>query len=87
MPSISESVIPWARAAKDASDAGTTAQKTFECVASRAIVAACDAAAYTATFSIAGANSQDAQYILELLRTQGYTVTVAIAVVTVTWGN
>jgi hypothetical protein len=87
MPSYSDSVVPGARAAKDGSDAGATAQKTLECVAALAIVTACNVPLYTATFSIAGATSQNAQYILELLHVHGYTATVAGTTVTVTWGN
>lgn len=87
MPSYSESVVPSARGAIDASNAGGTTQKTLECVVSRAIVAACDASAYTCTASVSGATSIDLQYILELLHVHGYTTSIASTTLTITWGN
>jgi len=87
MPNFSESVVPGARAAIDASNAGGTAQKTLECVVSRAIVAACDSSAYTCTASVAGATSADLQYILELLHVHGYQTSITTTTLTITWGN
>jgi len=81
----SESVIPNARAAVDGSNAGGTTQKTLECVVSRAIVAACDASAYTCTASVSGATSVDLQYILEVLHTKGYTTSIASTTLTINW--
>lgn len=82
---FSESVIPNARAAVDGSNAGGTAQKTLECVVSRAIVAACDASAYTCTASVSGATSENLQYILEVLHSKGYTTSIATTTLTVNW--
>ena len=87
MPSYSESVVPSARGAKDASDAGGTTQKTLECVVSRAIVLACDSSAYSATASVSGATSVDLQYILELLHVHGYQTSISGTTLTITWGN
>lgn len=81
----SESVIPGARAAVDASNAGTTAQTTLACVASRAIVAACDAAAYTCTMSVSGATSENLQFLLEVLHTSGYTTSISTTTLTINW--
>lgn len=82
---FSESVIPGARAAVDASATGATAQTTFFCVASRAIVAACDAATYTCTMSISGITSADLQSLLELLHTSGYTTSISSTTLTISW--
>lgn len=87
MPNYSESVVPGARAAIDASNAGGTAQKSLECVVSQAIVAACDTSAYTCTASVMGATSADLQYILELLHVHGYQTSISGTTLTVTWGN
>lgn len=85
MPNYSESVIPGARAAIDASNAGATTQTTLSCVASRAIVAACDASAYTCTMSVSGATSIDLQYLLEVLHTHGYTTSISSTTLTINW--
>lgn len=87
MPNYSESVVPSARGAIDASNAGGTAQKTLECVVSRAIVLACDSSAYTCTASVNGATSENLQYILELLHTHGYQTSISGTTLTVTWGS
>ncbi len=85
MAQISESVIPSARAASDASSTGGTAQTTFFCVVSRAIVAACDSSAYTCTASISGITSTDLQALLEQLHLAGYTTSIATTTLTVSW--
>jgi len=87
MPQYSESVVPNARGAKDASDAGGTAQKTLEILVADAIITAADASAYTATASVAGATSADLQYLLALLHVHGYGATVSGTTLTITWGN
>lgn len=84
---FSESVVPNSRGAVDASNAGGTAQKTLECVASRAIVLACDASAYTCTMSVAGATSENLQYLLELLHIKLYSTSITGTTLTITWGN
>lgn len=81
----SESVIPGARAAVDASSTGSSTQTTFLCVASRAIVAACDASAYTCTMSISGITSVDLQVLLEQLHTFGYTTSISSTTLTINW--
>lgn len=81
----SENVVPGARAAVDASNTGATAQTTLFCVASRAIVAACDASAYTCTMSVSGATSMDLQTLLEVLHTSGYTTSISTTTLTINW--
>lgn len=85
MTNYSESVIPGARAAFDASNSGADAQTTLMCVASRAIVAACDASAYTCTMSVSGATSANLQALLEVLHTHGYTTSISTTTLTINW--
>lgn len=85
MANYSESVVPGARAAVDASATGSSAQTTLFCVASRAIVAACDASAYTCTMSVSGATSADLQILLEVLHTHGYTTSISSTTLTISW--
>ena len=85
MAQVSESVIPSARGAYDASTTGGTAQTTFACVVSRAIVAACDSSAYTCTASISGITSTDLQWLLEQLHSAGYTTSISSTTLTVNW--
>ncbi len=81
----SGNVIPGARAAVDASATGSSTQTTFTCVASRAIVAACDSSAYTCTMSISGITTIDLQYLLEVLHTSGYTTSISSTTLTINW--
>lgn len=85
MPNYSEVVIPNARAAKDASTTGATAQTTLLCVTAIAIITACDAGAFTCTSSVSGATSQDLQTLLEILHTCGYQTSIATTTLTTTW--
>jgi len=85
MPNYSESLIPNARAAKDASSTGASTQTALVVLAVRAIAAACATGAYTAVFSISGASSLDLQYILEVLHTGGYQTSITTTNLTVTW--
>lgn len=85
MPNYSESVIIGARAAKDASSTGTTAQTTLFCVTSIAIITACDAAAYSCTSSVSGATSENLQALLETLHTSGYQTSISGTTLTTTW--
>lgn len=87
MPSFSESVIVSARAARDASSTGTTAQTTLFCVTSIAILTACDAGNFSCTSSVAAATSVDLQALLEMLHTAGYTTTISGTTLTTSWGN
>jgi len=81
----SESLISSARAAKDASSTGATAQTTLVILAVRAIAAACGTSAYTASISVAGATSMNLQYLLEVLHTSGYFTQVVSTTLTITW--
>ncbi len=85
MANFSENVIPGARAAVDASGSGSDAQTTLMCVASRAIVAACDSSAYTCTMSVSGATSANLQALLEVLHTSGYTTSISSTTLTINW--
>lgn len=87
MPNYSEIVIPNARAASEASRQGTSAQTTLTCVAANAIITACDAAAFTATMSVAGATSANLQFLLEVLHTCGYTTSITTTTLTISWVN
>ncbi len=85
MAQVNDSVIPSARAASDASATGGTAQTTFFCVVSRAIVAACDTSAFTCTASISGITTTDLQVLLENLHQAGYTTSISSTTLTVNW--
>lgn len=85
MANFSENVIPGARAAVDASNNGAGAQTTLYCVASRAIVAACDASAYTCTMSVSGATSENLQALLSVLHIHGYTTSISSTTLTINW--
>lgn len=85
MPSYSESLIPSARAAKDSSSLGTNAQNALVVLAVRAIAAACGTGTYTAVWSITGATSENTQYLLEVLRTSGFTVSITTTNMTAVW--
>jgi len=81
----SESVIPSARAAKDASSTGTSAQTTLFCVTTIAILTACDAGAYSCTSSVSGATSTDLQTLLEILHTSGFQTSITGTTLTTSW--
>jgi len=85
MPNYSESLLPNARAAKDASSTGASTQTALVVLAVRAIAAACATGAYTAAISISGATSIDLQYILEVLHTGGFQTSIATTTLTITW--
>lgn len=85
MPGYTANVIPEARAAVDASSTGASTQTTFMCVASRAIVAACDASAYTCTMSISGITTVDLQWLLEVLHSSGYNTSISSTTLTINW--
>jgi hypothetical protein len=87
MPSYSESLIPSARAAKDASSTGGTTQTTLVCGIVGSIATACDSSLYTIATSVVSVSSVDLQYVLEVLHTSGYTATVSGTTLTVTWGG
>ena len=87
MPNYSESVIPNARAAKDASSTGGTTQTTLVCGVVSAIATACDSSTYSISTSVVGASSTDLQYILEVLHTGGFTAAVVGTNLVVSWGN
>lgn len=80
-----DSLIPTRRAAVDASKTGATAQTTLAITAARAILAACDTPAFTANFSIAGATSENLQYVLEQLHNAGFDTSISSTTLTVTW--
>jgi hypothetical protein len=81
----SESLISSARAAKDASSTSSTAQTALVVLVVRAIAASAGAGTSTASVSVAGATSQDLQYILEALHTSGYDAEVVGTTLTITW--
>jgi hypothetical protein len=81
----SESLLSSARAAKDASSTGTSAQTALVILAVRAIAAACGTNAYTASISVSGASSTDLQYLLEVLHTSGYITSISGTTLTITW--
>lgn len=81
----SESLISSARAAKDASSTGASAQTALVVLAVRAIAAACGTSAYTCTMSISGATSANLQYLLEVLHTSGYTTSISTTTLTINW--
>lgn len=85
MANYTDSVIIGARAAKDASSTGATAQTTLFCVTSIAIITACDAGLFTSSSSVSGATSENLQALLETLHTSGYTATVSGTTLTCTW--
>jgi hypothetical protein len=85
MANFSESVIISARAAKDASSTGATAQTTLFCITAIAIITACDAGAYSCTSSIAGATSENLQALLEVLHTSGFQTSIATTTLTTSW--
>lgn len=85
MPNYSESLISNARAAKDASSTGLSAETTLIVLVVRAIAAACGTGASTTTVSVAGATSAVLQYVLENLHTCGYSATVAGTTLTISW--
>jgi hypothetical protein len=85
MPTYSESLISNARAAKDASTTGTSAETTLTVLVVRAIAAACGTGAYTASVSISGASSNVLSNLLEWLHTCGYQTSIATTTLTITW--
>ena len=87
MPNYSESLIPNARAAKDASSTGATTQTTLVCGVVQAIAGACDTSATSISTSVVGYGSTDLQYILEVLHTGGYTAAIVGTNLAVSWGN
>ena len=85
MPNYSESLISNARAAKDASSTGLSAQTALVVLVVRAIAAACATVAYTASVSVSGVSSADLQYLLENLHTCGYQTSISATTLTITW--
>jgi len=85
MPNYSESLISNARAAKDASSTGASAETALVVLIVRAIAAACATSAYTANVSISGATSVVLQYVLENLHTCGYQTSIVTTTLTITW--
>lgn len=85
MPNYSETLISNARAAKNASDTGSSTETALVVLAVRAIAAACATSAYTASISISGATSVNLQYVLENLHTCGYQTSIATTTLTITW--
>lgn len=85
MPNYSESLIPNARAAKDASSTGGTTQTTLVCGVVSAIATACDSSTYSISTSVVGATSVDLQYILEVLHTAGFTASISGSNLLVSW--
>ena len=85
MPNYSESLISNARAAKDASNTGASAETTLIVLIVRAIAAACGTGAYTANVSISGVTSAILQYVLENLHVCGYQTSIVTTTLTITW--
>ena len=85
MPNYSESLIPNARAAKDASSTGATTQTTLVCNIVQAIATACENGTYAISTSVVGASSVDLQYVLEVLHTGGYTASIVGSNLSAQW--
>ena len=85
MPNYSESLISNARAARDASSTGASAQTALVVLAVRAIAAACGTGAFTASISVSGATSTNLQYLLENLHTCGYQTQITSTTLAITW--
>ena len=81
----SECLISSARAAKDASSTGSSAQTQLVVLVVNAIATACGSMLNTASVSVAGATSQDLQYLLETLHTSGYSASVVTTTLTISW--
>lgn len=87
MPSYSESLIPSARAAKDASATGSSTQTSLVCQVVNAMVTACDGSSYTISTSVVGATTVDLQFVLEVLHTSGFDAAISGSNLVVSWAG
>lgn len=80
-----DGLVPTAICSHQASVDHAGTQTTLIALAAAAIATACSAGNFTCTVSMSGQASNDVQYLLELLRNEGYTATLSGTTLTVSW--
>jgi hypothetical protein len=80
-----DGLIPTAIASHQASLDHAGTQTALIALAAAAIATASSAGNYSCTVSMSGQTSDNVQYLLELLRNEGYTATLSGTTLTISW--